>query len=187
MAPQCKVEYMRVIGAIVALLMFFSVITVFASIPELQYSNKQIQHVTNDMLKKVALEKGIIPKDADDAFFNAEVKKNNLITVWIMVDDNIRLSLIDSLRQLNKKEGVIIRLPSEYYVREITDDIYNSIVKGDIVVMELGNVFKTIAIMEGDYDNGKDKVAVAKEYMGEDGFLMYQRMYPEKYEKLIKK
>ena len=49
--------------------------------------------------------------------------------------------------------------------------------------MNLGNIFKTIAVMEGDYDNGKDKVAVAKEYMGEDGFQMYQRMYPEKYEK----
>ncbi len=41
--------------------------------------------------------------------------------------------------------------------------------------------------MEGDYDNGKSKVAVAKEYMGEDGFRMYRRMYPEKYEKLLKK
>ena len=91
------------------------------------------------------------------------------------------------MRELNKKDGVIIRLPSEYYVTEITGDIYNSIVNGDIVVMELGNIFKTIAVMEGDYDNGKDKVAVAKEYMGEDGFRMYQRMYPEKYEKLMRK
>jgi hypothetical protein len=41
--------------------------------------------------------------------------------------------------------------------------------------------------MEGDYDNGKDKVAFAKEYMGEDGFQMYKKMYPEKYEKLIRK
>jgi hypothetical protein len=178
---------MKIAGSVAVLIMFFSVATAYASIPELQYSNKRSQHVTDYMLEKIAVEKGIIPKDADEAFFNAEIKKKNLITIWIIIDNKTRLALIDNLRELNYKDGVIIRLPSEYYAGEITDDIYNSIVKGDIVVMELGNVFKTIAIMEGDYDNGKDKVAVAKEYMGEDGFQMYQRMYPEKYEKLIRK
>ena len=178
---------MRLSGVVVAILMFFSVITAYASIPELQHGNKQRQHVTDDMLEKVAIEKGIIPKDADEAFLKAEIEKKDMITIWIMVDDKARLSFIDNLREFNKKDGVIIRLPSEYYVREITDDIYNSIVNGDIVVMELGNIFKTIAIMEGDYDNGRDKVAVAKEYMGEEGFQMYQRMYPEKYEKLMRK
>lgn len=178
---------MRVAGAVVALLIFFSVIDARASIPELQHSNKRGQHVTDDMLMKVALEKGIIPKDADETFLKAQIEKKNTVTIWIMIDNNARLSIIDNFRELNKREGIIIRLPSEYYAREITDDIYNSIVNGDVVVMELGNIFKTIAVMEGDYDNGKDKVAFAKEYMGEDGFRMYQRLYPEKYEKLIKK
>ena len=178
---------MRIAGAVAALLIFSNVLTTYASIPELQYSNKQGQHVTGEMLKKIAVEKGVIPKDAGEAFLKAEIEKKDMITIWIMVDDKARLSFIDNLREFNKKDGVIIRLPSEYYVREITDDIYNSIVNGDIVVMELGNIFKTIAIMEGDYDNGRDKVAVAKEYMGEEGFQMYQGMYPEKYEKLIKK
>lgn len=178
---------MRVAGAVLALLIFFSVIDVRASIPELQHSNKRGQHVTDDMLMKVALEKGIIPKDADETFLKAQIEKKNTVTIWIMIDNNARLSIIDNFRELNKREGIIIRLPSEYYAREITDDIYNSIVNGDVVVMELGNIFKTIAVMEGDYDNGKDKVAFAKEYMGEDGFRMYQRLYPEKYEKLMKK
>ena len=102
------------------------------------------------------------------------------------MDNKTRVSIIDNFREMNKKAGVIIKLPSEHYVREITSDIYNSIVKGDVVVLELANIFKTLAIMEGDYDNGKDKVAVAKEYMGEDGFQMYKKMYPEKYEKLIR-
>lgn len=159
----------------------------YASIPELQYANKQGQYVTDEMLEKIAVEKGIIPKDADEAFFNAEIEKKNTVAIWIMIDRKTKLSLIDNLRELNKKDGIIIRLSSEYYVREITGDIYNSVVNGDVVVMELGNVFKTIAVMEGDYDNEKDKVVFAKEYMGEDGFQMYKRMYPEKYGRLIKK
>ena len=104
-----------------------------------------------------------------------------------MIDSKTRISIIDNMRELNKKEGVIIKLPSEYYVAEITDDIYNSIVKEDVVQMELANIFKTVAIMEGDYDNGKDKVEVAKEYMGEDGFEMYRQLYPEKYKNLMRR
>ena len=181
---------MRIASISIALLIFSSVITVYASVPELQYVNKQGQYVTEDMLDKIAVEKGIIPKDADELFLKAEMEKKNTITTWIVISNKSRLSIIDNMRELNKKDGVIIRLSSEYYVREITGVIYNSIVKGDIEptdVRGLGNIFKTIAIMEGDYDNGQDKVIVAKEYMGDDMFQVYKRMYPEKYEKLIKK
>ena len=178
---------MRTVCIAIACMMFFNVVTAGASIPAVQQDNKRVRYATDDMLKKIAVEKGIIPEDAGEAFFKAAIKKKDTIAIWILMDNKTRTSIIDNFREINKKDGVIVKLPSEYYVREITSDIYNSIVKGDVVVLELANIFKTLAIMEGDYDNGKDKVAVAKEYMGEDGFQMYKKMYPEKYEKLIKK
>ena len=178
---------MRRAAAIAALLIFFNTAIAHSSVPELQYASRHNQHVTDDMLHNIAVEKGVIPKDADESFLKRAIENKNTVAIWILLDHSTRLSLIDNLRELNKKDGVIISLPSEYYVSEMTGDIYNSIANGDVVVMELGNILRTIAVMEGDYGNNKDKVAFAKEYMGEDGFQMYKSMYPEKYEKLIKR
>lgn len=170
--------------------LFFVVTRTHASLPELQYANGQGQHITDDDLKEIAIENGILPKDSDEAFFKGEMEKKNTITAWIIIDHKSKLSIIDNLRDMFKNDGTVIRLSSKYYVTEINGVIYNSILKGDInsaTKRGVGNIFKTIAIMEGDYDNGKDKVALAKEHLGEEIFQEYMKIYPEKYKKLLEK
>ena len=39
--------------------------------------------------------------------------------------------------------------------------------------------------MEGDFNNGKTKVEVLKDYIGEDGLEAYKREYPAKYQYLL--
>jgi len=169
-------------------LLFLIITSAYASIPELEYSASKDQRITDDDVRRVAVEKSIIPKDADEKFLDEEIKNKHSITAWIVTNHKDKVSTIEHLRELFRKDGVTIKLASKYYVNEINGVIYNSIIGDDITpVNKKGvlNIFKTIAIMEGDYDNGKNKVELAKEHMGQDIFKIYKVKYPEKYKKLL--
>ena len=49
----------------------------------------------------------------------------------------------------------------------------------------LGMALKTIAVMDCDWDNGKDRFKDAREFMGEALFDFYKNRYPEKYRRLV--
>lgn len=177
-------------SALFFILPFIIVSSAYASIPELEYDAGKIQHISDDDVRRVAVEKNIIPKETDEKYLHEETEKKHSITAWIVTSHKDKVSIIGHLKEFFRKDGVTIKLSSEYYVNEMNGVIYNSIVSGDITpVNKTGilNIFKTIAIMEGDYDNGKNKVEIAKEHMGQETFQMYKAEYPEKYKKLSEK
>ena len=47
----------------------------------------------------------------------------------------------------------------------------------------IGTIFKTIAIMERDYDDGsgRSKVEILKDFLGEEKFEWYKEKYPNKF------
>ncbi len=170
------------------ILSFLITTSAYASIPELEYIASKGQHITDDDVRRIAIEKNIIPENTDKKYQDEETKKKHTITLWIVTNRKDKVSIVDRLKELFKRDGVTIRLASEYYVNEINGVIYNSILKGDITSVNtrgMGTIFKTIAIMEGDYDNGKNKVELAREHMGQEIFQMYKVKYPEKYKKLL--
>lgn len=85
------------------------------------------------------------------------------------------------------KSGVVIKNPSEYYVDEINGVIYNSIENDGKSTARngVGIIFRTIALMEGDYGNGGSKIEALREYLGTERFEEYKRMYLEKYQYLV--
>lgn len=170
------------------ILSFLIATSAYASIPELEYIAGKGQSITDNDVRRIAVEKDIIPKGADEKYLHEEIKRKHTITSWIVTNHKDKVSMMDHIRELYRKDGVTIRLSSEYYVTEINGVIYNSILKGDITPINMkgvGNIIKTIAIMEGDYDNGRNKVELAKEHMGQDIFQIYRIKYPEKYKKLL--
>jgi hypothetical protein len=62
----------------------------------------------------------------------------------------------------NQQQGVITK-PAEYYVRRINETILTN---GEIEQMPLDRVLMVLAVMEYDYDNGRDKDELAKEVLG---------------------
>lgn len=168
-------------------LLFLIAASAYASAPEPEYGADKPRYITDDDVMRVAVEKNIIPKKTDEKYLREEMEKKHSITSWIAIDHKDKVAIIDRLKELFERDGIAIKLASEYYVNEMNGIIYNSIIRGEITPANkrgILNVFKTIAVMEGDYDNGKNKVELAKEYLGPDIFQMYKTMYPEKYKKL---
>lgn len=107
---------------------------------------------------------------------------------WMGQDKAYKITLITQLTSLfESKDGVFIRLPAEYYVKELDSLAKNMAEDWDDGDLDVGMVhhFKTISIMDGDWDNGQDKIVLAREHMGEEFFELFKKKYPKKYENLI--
>lgn len=105
---------------------------------------------------------------------------------WLDLSLAVRLELVAGLVEVGKAEGVTIRLPPAYYVRELDFLIEGYLSRGDQAGLcsPLGIVFHTIAAMEGDWGNGEPPLDHAKKWMGE-WFETFRELYPEKYQRLI--
>jgi hypothetical protein len=103
---------------------------------------------------------------------------------WMKKDYNFKIDLVKGFIEFAKKEKITIRLSPEYYVREIDSLIANTIQSGDDLTPSLGVSLKTIAVMDCDWDNGKDPLEEARALMGKAIFEDFRKNYPEKYGKL---
>ena len=149
---------------------------------------KQGQAVSDKELLDLAIEKKIIPEQRDESYIERQFKEKNTVNAWIVMSRDKKLDVINVLKEFYSKDGVVIRLSNSYYVDEINGVLYNSLKKDEAVFASgkgMGHIVKTIAVMEGDYDNGKNEVELAKEVLGPDIFEFYKATYPKKYEKLL--
>ena len=140
-------------------------------------------------LEEIAVNYGIIPRYPHENFAKKEIESRNTISIWAMMEREDKIKLIDGLRDMFKKDGVAIKLPTDYYVDELNAVLFSMIQEGNINESNqkgLGVAFKTIAIMEGDFDNGTDKIELIKKHIGEDLFEQYKEVYHNKYQRLIK-
>lgn len=181
---------MRIIATVLLFLLMVMPYYALASIPtmpELFY--RQQQPITDDQLKQLAIEKSIISADTDKAYFQNELAKKNTVALWVLMSREDKIRTIEQVIQLFKEnDSAIISRSASYYAAEINGVIYNSIVKGDVSpgnTRGVGVMLKTIAIMDGDYNDGNDKVELAQKQMGEN-FEVFKRQYPEKYRSLLK-
>lgn len=106
---------------------------------------------------------------------------------WQSKDNNFKIALMRRYIQVAREDKVFLRLPAEYYVKEIDLLIVNSIKNGESSALNnaLSITIKTIAIMEGDWDNGENKLELAKKHMGPKIFEDFKSRYPDKYNKLL--
>ena len=147
------------------------------------------EHYTDQQLKELAIEYNVIPEETDESYLQTQKEGRKTITIWILSERKEKVATIDSVKKMFlEKKSIIIKNPTEYYVNEINNVIYNS-AKNDkyfITTKEgIGVIFRTIALQEGDFDNGKGKIETLREYMGEDKFEWYKETYPEKYQFLV--
>ena len=144
------------------------------------------EYISDEQLKELAIRKGVISENITQDYINENFQQQNTVALWLIIDRNTKSSLIDTLKKMfREKDGVIIKNPSGYYVDEINNVLYKSIMSEDNFVITkkgLGVIFKTIAVMEGDYDDGsgRSKVEILKDFLGEERFHWYKRNYPNK-------
>ena len=119
---------------------------------------------------------------------NAANKTKFSLRDWMAKNDEFKVKLVQGFINLAKVDNVIIRMPVDYYVREMDLLIENTIKNRDESGLDnsYGVALKTIMIMDGDWDNGEDKLELAKKHMGPQNFETFVKKYPDKYQKLLK-
>jgi hypothetical protein len=146
--------------------------------------------ISSETLQQIAREKGIIPQTLNDMYGQRQGEKKNSIIFWIVMKAEDKLQLIDRYKGDFEDIGVIIRYPSGHYVEQINNVIYHSILN-DTYTFEgeddSWTLFKTISIMEGDYDDGsgRSKIVIMEEYLKEEGINWDKDSNPKDYKYLI--
>ncbi len=107
---------------------------------------------------------------------------------WTGLDGTSKVSVINGVIRRAKEDRIILRLPAEYYVKEIDSMATRVTDKEDSqgLAAPVGTIIHTLAAMEGDWDNGEDKLEHARKWMGPDDFEFFRQHYPDKYARLEK-
>jgi len=106
---------------------------------------------------------------------------------WMKKDTRFKIGVMHEVMAAAKRDGVIMRLSPEYYVKEIDATIENAIRNHDKkgLTTSLGIMIHTIAAMDGDWDNGESKLEHAQKWLGPENFEGFKKMFPQKYERLL--
>jgi len=144
---------------------------------------------SDEEVVNIAIQKGILPQDLDIIDAQEQLKAGNSVIFWLLTPRQDKISAIDELKKMfETKENVLIRKSAIYYVNEMNGVLYHSIDNEDISTFKykgIGTLFKTIAVMDGDFDNGQDRVELFKEWLGEDVLNIYRQDNPDKYQRLL--
>src|SRR6266516_1509879 len=123
---------------------------------------------------------------ASAASLKAQSKFN--CTQWRDLSPEVKRQLMSALIALAKQRDMVtIRLTPEYYVHELDALInrYVSTNNQDALKGSVGIAWKTIVVMEGDWDSGEDPLDYAQKFMGKELFDTFRKIYPDKYQHLV--
>lgn len=153
------------------------------------FLDRDTEYVTDAELREVAIENLIIPHSPDKEYIEKQWEESNSLATWLMMSRQQKVTIINGLKEMYlEKRGVTIKLPSSYYVDEINANIYNGILNNSVKVFEekgIVIIFRTIAVMDGDYDEGGSILETAARMLTEPIFEAYKLLFPEKYEYLV--
>ena len=137
-------------------------------------------------LYNLALEKGLIKADLHDKNEIERIKQNTFL-LWIIYDRDEKKEMVNFLKKAFAEEGAVVRKTASFYVNQINIRIYHTLQENKseyLEIIDLGILFKSLAIMEGDFDDGTNKIEQFKIWYGENGYEQLKENYPEKLEKL---
>ena len=146
------------------------------------------QATTDQRLRAVAIEQGVIPEHIDEAYIEEATGNGNTFLIWIATDRQQRVKIVDTLKEIFRKEGTIVKNPSAYYADQMNNIIAWHIIEGTYDYSQgpgLKTLLGSIAAMEGDLGNNTSKVESLRLYLGDEMFEHYKANYPEKYEYLV--
>ena len=105
---------------------------------------------------------------------------------WMNKDTKFKLQIVKGFISIAKGNSVVIRFPTEYYVKEVDGIIENSIKNHDEKGQgtPVGILIHTIAAMDGDWDNGENRLEHAKKFLGPEYFEFFKKEFPQKYARL---
>lgn len=139
-------------------------------------------------LRELAVKKGIIQSDYGQVNYETALQAKETISIWIMAPREDKEKIIQHLMDKFSQNGVEFRQPVSYYVNAINGVLYQSLILDNIFSMQkkgIGTIFKTVAILDGDFDNGQDKRTVLFDHCGPDIFKQYCEKQPLRFERIF--
>ena len=182
----CPLKAKSLIPLLLLLFLSLSIPAVIADIYPLEYSASS--SIGDKDLRRIAIERNLIPEDWKDMDLSSDIEEANTIVMWIIMSHQEKLQVVEGLKRKFAESGVIIKHPSQYYTAQINGIIYKNMLRDDISSTKkkgLGNIFKMIALVDGDFDNGQDKLGALEEFLGPESFEEYKKVYPDKYRRLL--
>ena len=90
--------------------------------------------------------------------------KCSSVWVWMHMVQEDKISLLNSLKSsYGMKSSVVIAKSSDFYVKEL-DELF--ITHPESQYYSLSSLFRVIAVLNEDFDEGTDKDATARKYLG---------------------
>lgn len=108
------------------------------------------------------------------------------LSEWMSKDDDFKLGIIAGVIHYAKQDGITLSLHPSYYLNALEELYANSVANGDEEGLDQSFAisFRTIAVMDCDWNNGSDYLQFAQQYMGPQLFEAFKQLYPDKYKKL---
>jgi hypothetical protein len=106
---------------------------------------------------------------------------------WMKKDTRFKIGILQEFIARAKKDSITMRFSPEYYVKEVDATIENAIRNHDEkgLTTSVGIMIRTIAAMDGDWDNGESKLEYAQKWLGPENFEGFKERFPQKYAKLL--
>ncbi len=121
------------------------------------------------------------------AYSAAQAQSKFPATEWMKKDTRTKLGIMQAFIEAAKRDGVTIRFSPEYYVKEVDATIENAIRNHDEkgLTTAVDVMIHTIGVMDGDWDNGHNRLEVAEKWLGPENFKGFKEMFPQKYARLL--
>ncbi|MDD3375151.1 MAG: hypothetical protein PHY73_05460 [Candidatus Omnitrophica bacterium] len=166
----------------IAILLFFtSYVHAFQAVdinPEFQ--------PTQEELLGLAIEKDFVPADHGEEYFREKIKEKDTLLAWVGLSQEDKIKILGALIEIHRQEGTIVERHPVYYAKEIDKTLYIGLRKGTFREMGgIGIVFKTIAVMDGDFDNGEDPKVLLESWMPVEVIEVFKQTYPKKYKRIF--
>mgnify|MGYP001000682139 CR=1 FL=1 len=121
--------------------------------PSYAYISNEKTHNSDERLFQLALKRGLA------------VEKKDGSGNWLSMPVEGKLEVVKMIRAEFKAKGVLINNPPLYYVDQVNNVLYQSISENKLSVISddtIRTIFQTIAVMEGDYDDGSGKSKIVQ-------------------------
>jgi len=134
-----------------------------------------------------AVQKGEVPANRDEAYFYKKVaEEKDTLSAWVGFSQEDKIAILKVLIETFGKEGAVVKRSPVYYSREIDKILYNGLKSGTFREMKgIGMIFKTIAILDGDFDNGEDPKVLLETWAPSEAIEAFKKNNPERYERVF--
>lgn len=155
-------------------------------VPPALESEKQVSF---QELREAAAASQVIPSEispSDRQYWQSEGKS---VLIWIASTPENNLNLLEGVIRIHQLNDIKIENDAVYYAEKINLIILQAMQEGSLSRVEergIIDLFRAVAILSGDYGDGRKKIEVVQDYLGDKVFLEYKKNYPSQYRKLQK-